>query len=517
MENGRETHWLHHRVIRFVMRYGLALVSVVLATWVTLRIQSLMGESISPLYFAAVMLSAWYGGWGPGLLATGLAGWASAYFFLDNPPGQGPFGWDDAIRLGVFIMVAVLISSLTSLRKRAEALLKQSHEELELRVQARTSELRATNERLTESEERFRLLVEGVSDYAVVMLDSIGEVVSWNTGAQKILGFTHDEILGCPVSRFFEAGALTADMHLAAAELHGRHEDEGWRRRKDGSLFWASVITTALRGDTGQLRGFAQVTRDITELRNLERQVLEISEEEQRRIGHDLHDGLGQELTGLAFLMQNLEHRLAKEEVEAASEATRILTLTNRAIDQLRKLARGFSPVELGPDGLKAGLRELARHTHEVFGIPCEFACDTEARIRDDASAIPLYRIAQEAMNNAVRHGKPQHIWLSLRICRHEVALTLEDDGLGLRLETTDPRRQGMGIRIMHYRARMIGAQLKIEYRPQGGTIVTCRYSNPLSLDTSPLNAEQYEQENSSREPLRKTNRADFVGLSGTD
>ena len=470
--------------LKFVRAYALAIALVVGATWVTLRIQPLMGESISPLFFAAVMVSAWYGGWGPGLLATALAGWSSAYYFLDNPPGQGLFGWDDWIRLGVFVMVAVLISSLTSLRKRAERLLKESHDELEQRVQARTVELQTVNDRLKESEERFRLLVEGVSDYAVVMLDAVGRVVSWNTGAERIFGYDHDEILGFHVSKLFDADPGSADIQLVTATTQGRHEDEGWRRRKNGSQIWAGVITTALRGDAGELRGFAQVTRDVSELRNLERQVLEISDAEQRRIGHDLHDGLGQELTGLAFLTQNLERRLTEENAPAAPEAGRILSLTNGAIDQVRSLARGFSPVELGPDGLRAGLHELSKKIRAVFGVVCEFQCENNVRINDDASGLPLYRIAQEAINNAVRHGKPSHLWITLKTDAGDVVLVVEDDGIGF--DATLPRHEGMGIRVMSYRARMIGAPLDIQNRVAGGTIVTCRYSNRMSLTITP-------------------------------
>ena len=479
--------------------YSLAMVLVVASTAITLRIRPFMGESISPLFFAAVMVSAWYGGWGPGLLATALAGWASAYYFLDNPPGQGTFGWDDWIRLGVFIMVAVLISSLTSLRKRAERLLKQSHDELELRVQARTFELQTANERMKESEERFRLLVEGVSDYAVVMLDAAGCVVSWNTGAERILGYDHAEILGCHVSRFFDADPQSADLQLKMAATHDRHEDEGWRRRKDGTPLWASVITTALRGETGLLRGFAQVTRDITELRNLERQVLEISDGEQRRIGHDLHDGLGQELTGLAFLTQNLERKMIEDGSPAAGEAGRILSLTNRAIDQVRSLARGFSPVELGPDGLRAGLHELSRKVQEVFALPCEFTCDSEVHIQDDGSGLPLYRIAQEAINNAVRHGKPQHVWIALKADGTDIVLTVQDDGVGL--PASPQRPDGMGLRVMNYRARMIGAHLEILNRDGGGTIIVCRYSNPTSLKSAHTVSESNGQEEFLRNP----------------
>ena len=478
-----------------VRGYALAIASVAGATWTTIRIQPLMGESISPLFFAAVMVSAWYGGWGPGLVATALAGWASAYYFLDNPPGQGAFGWDDWIRLGVFIMVAVLISSLTSLRKRAERLLKESHDELERRVQVRTSELRSANEKLIESEERFRLLVEGVSDYAVVMLDAEGRVASWNTGAGRILGYAQDEIIERHVSTFFNTDPQIARLQLETADKQGRHEDEGWRRRKDGSQLWASVITTALRGGSGQLRGFAQVTRDITELRNLEREVLEISEAEQRRIGHDLHDGLGQELTGLAFLTQNLQRQLEATGIPLAGEAGRILSLTNRAIDQVRTLARGFSPVELGPDGLKAGLREFARRIQEVFGLPCEFVSQSDVRIFDDAAALPLYRIAQEAVNNALRHAKPRHIRIGLETLGKDVCLTVEDDGLGV--EKSQGSQGGMGIRVMHYRARMIDAQFEIQSPENGGTLIICRHPNPLPSQVVVSHLESNGQEES--------------------
>jgi PAS domain S-box-containing protein len=459
--------------------YALAVALVAAATWVTIRIKPHLGESISPLYFAAVMISAWHGGWGPGLLATALAGWGSAYFFLENPPHSLPFAIDDVIRLGVFLMVAVLISSLTSLRKRAEALLQQSHDELEVRVRQRTAELKA-------SEERFRLLVEGVSDYAVVMLDAGGCVASWNSGAQRILGYEQGEILGRHVSTFFDGDASKAARQLELAAAQERHEDEGWRRRKDGSRFWANVITTAMRDDSasGRLRGFAQVTRDITELRDLERQVLEISETEQRRMGHDLHDGLGQELTGVAFLAQNLERRLGGAGSAGAGEAGRIVSLVNRSIEQVRDLARGFSPVEMGPDGLRAALTALTRKVRDVYGLSCDLECDEDVRFHDEAAALALYRIAQEALNNAIRHGKPKHIRVGLEEVGNEVVLTVEDDGVGLSAGRRS--RDGMGIRVMSYRARMIGARLEISGRGGGGTIVACRYPNALPLAPKP-------------------------------
>lgn len=467
-------------VAKFLWRYGLAIALVLLATGITRRIQPYLGESISPLFFVAVMFSAWYGGLGPGLLSTGLAGWASAFFFM-NPPGSSLLGWDDLIRLAVFLMVALLISSLTSMRRRAEAALRRSHNELEARVVARTAELQSSNNRLRESEERFRLMVEGVADYAIVMLDTQGRVVSWNAGAERIAGYKQDEIIGGHFSRFFpndESARERAAGQLKAAEIDGRHEDEGWRVRKDGSRFWANVITTAVRGERGELRGFAQVTRDVTALRSLEREVLEISEAEQTRIGQDLHDGLGQELTGLALLSENLGAKLAARSLPESAEAQRIVSLTNRAIEQTRDLARGYSPIELVPGGLGTALVELARRVQALPAMACTFEGDEDIRVADAAAALHLYRIAQEAVTNAVRHSKARHVRVALEGSGANVVLTVEDDGVGL--PPADGRR-GMGINLMLYRARTIGASLEIRGGAAGGTIVTCTYSSPPS------------------------------------
>ena len=374
-------------------------------------------------------------------------------------------------------MVSILISSLTSLRKRAQDALQRSNEELEQRVQRRTSELRGSNERLRDSEERFRAMVEGVKDYAIIMLNADGRVVSWNAGAERIEGYTQEEAHGQDVSRFFpseEAAIGEPAKHLGLAARDGRHEDEGWRVRKDGSRLWANVITTALRDDSGTLRGFAQITRDITELRKLEREVLHIAEAEQRRIGHDLHDGLGQELTGLALLSQSLADRMASAGVPEASEVRRLASLIMDALEQTRDLARGFSPVELGTDGLRAGLQNLAAKIQLTSGLPCALSCPGKVAV-DDEAALHLYRIAQEALSNAVRHGRSTELALSLTQTVESVTLMIRDNGVGFRPE--GGRGNGMGVSVMRYRASMIGAKLEIGSVDTRGVVVSCVYA----------------------------------------
>jgi len=465
-------------VARGPVRYALALVYVASATGIAFLINPHIGQCTASLFFAAVILSSWTGGLGPGLLATILAAFLAGEFYRLNPVGSRGFGWDDWLQAGVFFVVAVLISSLTSLRRRAENALQKSFDELEVRIDERTSELRRSNTLLRESEERFRLMVDGVPDYAIVMLDAKGMVVSWNPGANRIFGFSQDQAVGLNGSVFYTPedsarGKPAADL-LDAAQA-GRREDEGWRVRRDGSRFWANVITSSLWDEAENLRGFAQITRDVSELRSLEKEVLEISEREQMRIGHDLHDGVGQELTGVALLAQNLRQRLAQQGSDEEAQAARIATLINRTLEQARKLARGFSPMELGPQGLETALRDLAAKVQSSMQRACSFNCRGALEITDDATALHLFRIAQEAVNNAVRHSSAAHIRIELDTLGGVTTLGIHDDGQGM--SGGRPRGKGMGISVMQYRARMIGGSVEIK-SSSSGTSVICTCSN---------------------------------------
>lgn len=467
-----------------LFRYGLALVLAVGAAGAAWLIKPIIGGTTAPLFYAAVILSAWWGGLGPGLLATALDGYFCGLYML-NPVGSPTFGWDDRLQLCIFLMVALLISSLTSLRKRAEAALQQSYDQLEIRIDQRTTELRRSNDLLRESEERFRLLVEGVADYAMVMLDSQGRIVSWNQGAERIFGYSHEQAIGQDISAFYTATEIAKAkpaVDLLDAATQGRHEDEGWRVRHDGAPFWANVITTTLRDEHGKPRGFAQVTRDVTELRRLEKELLEISEREQLRIGHDLHDGIGQELTGIALLAQNLQQKLATHRVGESSDAARIAALINHALQETRRLARGFSPIELGPAGLHTALADLATKVQLALAGKCSVICRGEARVQDDSVAVHLFRIAQEAINNAARHASPSEIRVELDIMAGVLTLGVHDNGTGIARNGVTGK--GMGISVMRYRARMIGATLDIR-SGSFGTSVICSCPLPQTNESN--------------------------------
>jgi signal transduction histidine kinase len=218
----------------------------------------------------------------------------------------------------------------------------------------------------------------------------------------------------------------------------------------------------------------AALTLQMAERARLEREVLEISEREQRRIGHDLHDDLGQHLTGTALAGKVLGDRLAAQALPEAGAAARLVGLIEDAIELTGSLARGLSPVALEADGLMMACHELAVQTSERFHLDCQFACEPPVILDDPAAAAHLYRIAQEAASNAARHGHPGNIRIGLTCQNGRIILEIADDGIGLDAAAAQARQQGLGLRIMAHRASLLGASFDVSRVPAGGTLVRC-------------------------------------------
>jgi signal transduction histidine kinase len=217
----------------------------------------------------------------------------------------------------------------------------------------------------------------------------------------------------------------------------------------------------------------AALTKEIHERTRLQNELLEITEREQRRIGHDLHDGLGQHLTGTALAGHVLAQKLADKSLPETAEASRVVELVEEAIELTRSLARGLHPIEMQAGRLADNFQELAASASERLKISCHFECHAAVPLHDVNVATQLYRITQEAITNAVRHGKARHINICLDSADNEIVLTVTDDGTGL--PENAPNGNGMGLRIMAYRADMIGATFHIERLSSlNGTRVTC-------------------------------------------
>lgn len=212
--------------------------------------------------------------------------------------------------------------------------------------------------------------------------------------------------------------------------------------------------------------------RDISRRKQLERELLEMSERERRAFAQELHDGLGQQLGGVAYLSNVLREKLAERNAPEAREATRIFGLVREAIEHTRGISRGLSPISPEPEGLVIALRELAAQTTALFRVRCRFDCRKPVLIEDAALAGHLYRIAQEAVNNALKHGKPRGINVRLKFARGSVTLIIADNGKGI--GEISPKRHGLGLHIMQYRAGLVRGTATVQSRRGGGTEVIC-------------------------------------------
>jgi signal transduction histidine kinase len=242
--------------------------------------------------------------------------------------------------------------------------------------------------------------------------------------------------------------------------------------RPDGSIHYVHSIAEPVLGPDNHVAKLVGSLQDITERRQLEKEVLEISDREQNRIGQDLHDGLCQHLAGIEFRLLSLKQKLAGKSRREAAETAELAKLVREAIEETRTLARGLSPVMMGGEGLMTALQDLAANTEKAFHMSCSFNCPLPVLISDNAVATHLYRIAQEAVSNAIRHGKAEFVVINLLRTNGRLVLGVKDDGLGF------PKRprphQGMGRHVMQYRAGMVGGSLVVHADPERGISVVC-------------------------------------------
>jgi signal transduction histidine kinase len=194
-------------------------------------------------------------------------------------------------------------------------------------------------------------------------------------------------------------------------------------------------------------------------------------------LGQDLHDGLGQSMTGIACLAKVLQQRLSDINCAEAESAGNIATLMNDALAQTRRISRGLCPVVLDNNDIEAALEQLAENVRAMFSVNCELQFDPQIAIPNNAVTVHLYRIAQEAATNAVKHGQARNIVLSFVLAKSRLILRVKDDGRGFPADV--PKGKGMGLRVMHHRARMIGATLSIRQAKEGGVLVTCSMRCP--------------------------------------
>jgi two-component system sensor kinase FixL len=385
---------------------------------------------------------------------------------------------------------------IEGLRARAEGTLRKSAERTsdgsareghrtmhelqvhEIELQMQNEELRRTQQELEDACERYTDLYD-FAPCAYLTLGVRGEIHEANLAAATLLGMERKNLIKQKFSRFILEESQD-DFYLYGRLIFA----SGTRQTNHLELKSATGAHAVVRIDgiaeerigQGERRYHVSLT-DITESRRAEAMRVELEQEllqisEHRRIAQDLHDDLGQILTASIHLSSALQRRLAEKSLPEADDEARILALLDQALSQTRSLARGLHPVRAEPNGLMAALEELATRTEKLFRRPCRFKCPRPVLIEDNDTATHLYRIAQEAVTNAIRHGKPRRIEISLDQAASRIRVSVNDDGIGLPPEL--PKNSGMGLRIMRYRTGMIGGSLEIRRRQRAGTEVLC-------------------------------------------
>jgi signal transduction histidine kinase len=342
-----------------VRRYGLAVALACAALILTYVFQRLIQNPVFEFCQAAVVLSAWYGGLGPGITA-GIVGALGLDYFFIPPIFELTLSADDFVRLVIFTGVAILTSLLSSKLKKANLKLEEANLEMESRVRQRTDDLSHLN-----------------------------------------------EILKSEV-----------DQRLQA-----------------------------------------------------EKTILEISGREQKRLGRDLHDGLCQLIAGTRLVTMEVKKKLESKSVPEATDLATIESNLAEALGQADSISRGLYPVELETNGLMAAFEELSAKMSKIYPVNCQFICWQPVLIPDGTISLHLYRIAQEAVMNAVKGGKAKRVNIRLKRRGEHILLSIADNGIGFQ---PNPSRHGMGLKIMNYRAKMINASLKFQSHPNHGTVVTC-------------------------------------------
>ncbi len=354
-------------------------------------------------------------------------------------------------------------------------------------VESRTARRLAARD-VRDREERLRAILETAVE-GIITIDERGTIESFNPASEKIFGYEAAEVIGRNVNMLMPSphreqhdGYLSNYRHTGHARIIGIGREVSGRR-KNGSLFPMDLSVSEV--ELADRRLFTGFVRDITQRKQLEREILEISDREQRRIGHDLHDGLCQELAGIELMSEVLEQNLSKRWKTASERVGHIGKKVREAIGHTRSLARGLSPVTMEAEGLTTALRELTESTSTIFKIECRLNANKPVPIHDPATASHLFRVAQEAVSNAIKHGKAKQIVITLERARDRVRLRIADNGSGFVQNESERDRPGMGLRIMQARAGMIGGTLAVEAGRRGGVTVTCAAPNTPAGRTS--------------------------------
>ena len=393
-----------------------------------------------------------------------------------------------------------------------------------------------TEQAVREKEERFRLLIQGVQEYAIFNLDPHGYVVTWNMGAERLKGYRTEEIVGKHFSEFYlpeDRRSGRPEQKLKEAVQHGHSEDEGWRLRKDGSRFWAHVIITALQDSNGNLYGFAKLTRGMIErheraeglkradkrtgtprrtadsrliranedlrieiverkraeeqlrmsleqLRALTARLQNVREEERTRVAREIHDELGQACTAIKMDLALVGHKATRRQTQLRAKVDSAIQLVDGLITSLRRIASDLRPSTLDDLGLNAALEWQAQEFERRTGVQCRISVSQEPIALDSERSTAIFRIFQESLTNVARHSNATRVEARLEKEDDRLIFQVRDNGKGFDAEEARAGKS-LGLVGMRERALLLNGEFEIEGVEGAGTTLTLRIPLPRS------------------------------------
>jgi len=432
--------------------------------------------SFTLFYLLIAACAAWFGSRRAGILIALACSLAS---FVDEAShGSQPaiLYWNLGVQIGISVFVVLLVSAARNLAENLEQRIKERTAALEREIGDR----KQTEEQLRKTMQQLRQLAENISD-AFWMRDSEEtRMVYVSPAYEKIWGRSCKELYQSPdgwLRAIHPEDRDSIAQAMLTKQTTGEYNQEYRIFRPDGTLRWIRDRAFPIRDSSGKVIRVVGIAEDVTDRRRLEHEILEISDREQARIGQDLHDGLCQQLVSLGFDNHSLEQQLSARAQPEATATQKMGKVIDDAITEARALARGLFPVQLEADGLSLALQQLAAGVCARARVDCRMECPQPVSVPDNAVATHLYRIAQEAVNNAVKHSRAGSILIQLKASRNRIELKISDDGIGITVPSHSAG--GMGLHIMSYRAQAIGGTLNIESAGGHGTIVSCSAPQP--------------------------------------
>jgi PAS domain S-box-containing protein len=370
------------------------------------------------------------------------------------------------------------------------------------------------------SEKRFEHLMGKVTNFAIIFKGTDGIIQEWNVGAENLFGWKRVEAIGQSIKMIYtpdDRAKGESEKEMGTAAQNGYAEDERWHLRRDGSHFFASGLLHAIR-EEGELTGYVKIVRDLTERVQLElaledainsvdirveertselgeankvlklqvdkqqhndllrqtvmHRVISTQEDERKRISRDLHDHLGQELTALRLRMSLLRDKYAQSE-DAGRDFAKIEEMAKNIDEQVEFLTWELRPAAMEELGLEVALQNFINEWSDHFEVPADFKIDRDSEKRlPPVAEINLYRIAQESLNNIAKHAEATHVKVTLADVDHSVALIIEDNGIGFKVEEKANKMKGIGLLGLGERAALLQGEVEIESAPGRGTVI---------------------------------------------